>query len=673
MRTRLVLSFLVLCFISLLTVPANSQLQRRAQFQQPTDEELKMTSDPKAPGADAVFLNVEEYDNDPSHYRSYYVRIKVLTEKGKELSTEVIPYVNDNFIHIVNVKARTIHPDGTEIPLDDKVIQNRLNQKPKDRTTDGVMLDLPEVEVGSILEYQYDINFNTYAALPPYWQIQRSYLVRKEHFQFAPEDVFVPGRKLKQYLQDRRGRTINSLLWWYKLPDGVQVQYNPSGYYSVDLNDIPPAPDEEWMPPSQSVLMKVQFYYSYSSSPQQFWANEGKEWSTSVDQFAQPSKAIHDVVNKLIAPTDKEKEKAKKLYVAVEALDNTDYSRRRTESEMKRLKMQEVLSAIDVWNQKSGNSEEIAMLYLAMARAAGLQAYAVKVVPRSLGAFDLSYMSIGQLRDTLVMVSIDGTPKVLDPGEKMCPFGSMNWRHSGAGGLHQDANGIGPETTPRQEYSQNTVDRAGDITVDAHGAVTGQIRVVMTGQESLMWRQAAIENDEAELKKLYDQTLEDILPEGVVGHIDHFVGLTDPDSSLLAVVNVSGTMGAATAKRLILPSTFFEARERVPFVKQEKRLTPVDMQYGDVVSDEITYHLPDGMKLEGIPADTRVPWAGHATYALKFISEPGTVTVARGLSRAFDVLQADDYDKLRGFYQKIAAADQQQLVLTTAAPAGSGN
>jgi hypothetical protein len=132
-------------------------------------------------------------------------------------------------------------------------------------------------------------------------------------------------------------------------------------------------------------------------------------------------------------------------------------------------------------------------------------------------------------------------------------------------------------------------------------------------------------------------------------------------------------MGAATAKRLILPGTFFEARERVPFVKQEKRLTPVDMQYGDVVSDEITYHLPDGMKLEGIPADTRVPWAGHATYALKFISEPGTVTVARGLSRAFDVLQADDYDKLRGFYQKIAAADQQQLVLTTAAPAGSGN
>jgi type IV pilus biogenesis protein CpaD/CtpE len=37
------------------------------------------------------------------------------------------------------------------------------------------------------------------------------------------------------------------------------------------------------------------------------------------------------------------------------------------------------------------------------------------------------------------------------------------------------------------------------------------------------------------------------------------------------------------------------------------------------------------------------------------------------------MLKADEYDALRGFYQKMAAADQQQLVLTTAAPAGSGN
>ena len=42
-----------------------------AQFQAPTDEELKMTADPKAPGAAAVYLNIEEIANDPLHYQSY--------------------------------------------------------------------------------------------------------------------------------------------------------------------------------------------------------------------------------------------------------------------------------------------------------------------------------------------------------------------------------------------------------------------------------------------------------------------------------------------------------------------------------------------------------------------------------------------------------------------------
>jgi hypothetical protein len=148
--------------------------------------------------------------------------------------------------------------------------------------------------------------------------------------------------------------------------------------------------------------------------------------------------------------------------------------------------------------------------------------------------------------------------------------------------------------------------------------------------------------------------------------VDHFLALSDPDSILMAVVNVSGTMGTATAKRLLLPGTFFEARERVPFVKQEKRLTPVDMRYGVAVRDEITYHLPEGMRVEGAPADTRMPWTGQATYVLKTVPVPGTVIVTRGLSRAFDMLKAEDYQTLRGFYQKVAAADQQQLVLTMA-------
>ncbi len=89
----------------------------RAQFQPPTDEELKMTTDPKAPGAAAVYLDYEEIANDPLHYQSTYARIKVLTEKGKTLATVELPYFLKGSTKITDIKGRTIQPDGTIVPL----------------------------------------------------------------------------------------------------------------------------------------------------------------------------------------------------------------------------------------------------------------------------------------------------------------------------------------------------------------------------------------------------------------------------------------------------------------------------------------------------------------------------------------------------------------------------
>ena len=153
------------------------------------------------------------------------------------------------------------------------------------------------------------------------------------------------------------------------------------------------------------------------------------------------------------------------------------------------------------------------------------------------------------------------------------------------------------------------------------------------------------------------------MPEGVEVHVDHFLGLDDPASLLMAVVKVTGTLGTATSKRLILPGFFFETREPEPFVNEETRLEPIDMHFASQVTDQVTYDLPAGATVEGAPADARVAWEGHAVYIAKTKSDAGEVTVARVLARAFDVAKPSDYQDLRGFYQKVAAADQGQLVL----------
>src|SRR5436190_11486282 len=110
MRSRIA----VVCSFCCLTFVFPALL--RAQFQPPIKEELEMTSDPKATGADAVYLYREEKSDDNLHYHSDFVRIKVLTEKGKELATVRTPYERRSF-KVTSIQGRTIHPDGTIVPL----------------------------------------------------------------------------------------------------------------------------------------------------------------------------------------------------------------------------------------------------------------------------------------------------------------------------------------------------------------------------------------------------------------------------------------------------------------------------------------------------------------------------------------------------------------------------
>jgi hypothetical protein len=649
-----------------------------AQFQQPTDEELKMTADPKAPGAAAVYLDVEEIANDPLHYQSVYIRIKVLQEKGKELATVELPYISGS-TKVTDIKARTIHSDGTVIPLVGKP-EDLLTAKTTSKNGDQLqfgrkVFTLPSVEVGSILEYRYQLRYDDEHFSSPTWEIQRPYFVHHARYSFTPFKAFLAGsqRATTMFLVDARGRAVNSLIWWPVLPPGVTVQNDAAGVYHVEVTDIPAIPDEEWMPPIQGLLYHVKFYYMSALNGGDFWIEEAKHWSKEVDHFAEPSKSIKEAVATLIAPGDTELDKAKKLYKAVQALDNTDFSRKKSESELKQLNLKAARRAEDTWAQKSGSSQDIALLYLAMLRAAGLSASGMKVADRSVRVFALGYLDFDQLDDDLVFVNIAGKEILLDPGEKMCPFQTLHWKHSGATGIRQSDHIRSLGTTPEPAFTANKIVRTGDITLDAHGAITGRLSFVMVGQEALYWRQTSLRIDPDELKMQFDRWLGSIVPEGVEAHIDHFLGLDDPEVNLMAMVKVHGSLGSATSKRLFLPGFFFQSRGHHPFVDQEKRLEPVDMHFADQVTDQITYHLPANLTVEGAPQDAKVLWEGHAAMIAKSKSDPGQIIIARALSRAFTTAKPEEYIDLRSFYQKVAAADQAQLVLAKTPPAEKGN
>jgi hypothetical protein len=287
-------------------------------------------------------------------------------------------------------------------------------------------------------------------------------------------------------------------------------------------------------------------------------------------------------------------------------------------------------------------------------------------VNRDRAFFDDRYLSLRQLGDFLAVVEIGGNEVYLDPGQKMCPFGRLHWKHTLASGFRLSEKGAVQVYTPPANYKSAVLSRTADLTLDATGNVKGSIRFVMTGPDALYWRQTTLRNDEEEVKKQFNESIKESIPDGVEADFDHFLGLPDYNSNLIAIVQVSGNMGTATGKRFFLPGLFFESRGKHPFVAEEKRTTPVDVHYPRTEQDEVFYHLPEGFTMESGPQNAKASWPDHALLAIAASATGDTVKVNRMLVYNYTILNPADYPQLHDFYQKVATADQQQLVLTRA-------
>ncbi|HKF47929.1 MAG TPA: DUF3857 domain-containing protein [Terracidiphilus sp.] len=634
----------------------------RAQFQEPTKEELQMTSDPKAPGAAAVYLYREETVDDNHHFHTYYVRIKVLTDKGKDLATQSIPYEKGPF-KVLGIHGRTIHPDGTVFPLTTKP-SDLVDVKVQGYQRNRMVFTLPDVDVGSILEYRLEVQYDDNIVMEPDWDVQQKYFVRKAHYFYYPST--------SGGVVNSRGEPMDRLMYFASDPH-VAVVRDAANHYSVDATDIPAIPDEDWMPPLNSLIWRVHFYYTHATSGAEFWQAEAKHWEKDTDKFANPAKSLKDAAAGIVAAGDNDDAKSRKLYDAVQKLDNTDFGRAKSEAELKKEKIKPAKDAEGVWKQKSGSSDQLALLYVALARAAGLTAYAMEVVDRNRAVFDSSLLSMGQLDDYIAVVVVGGKEVFLDPGQKMCPYGLLAWRHTVAAGMREGPKGVALEGTPGNSYTQNTMDREAMLEVAADGSVTGSIRIVMSGQRALHWRQVAITNDDGEVKKQFNEWLKDVVPDGVQVDFDHFLALEDFNANLVGIVKVTGQLATATGKRYFLPGQFFASHSTHPFVAQDHRAIPVDVHYPEKISDDATYNLPEGFAVDSMPQADVVPWGGNAQLRVTSKSEGKSVEIQRVLEYNYTLLQAKDYSGLHDFYQQVATADQQQIVLLRAAAKAAGN
>jgi hypothetical protein len=658
-----------------------SQASAAQKFQQPTQEELQMTSDPKAPGAEAVYLFRQIEIDNYNHYISSYARIKVLTEKGKEWSNVEFLY-NSEIYGTPIIEGRTIHSDGTVNPLSGKVEDFLVLKKYKGHEKTAVF-QLPGVEVGSILEYKWILPienlesigegrahgriFVSYGSVTratlsslPFWQVQQKIYVHKERFFLNPFTEDVPLTHGEPPPPGSITDTDNPgyLVFNQLLPVGAKVVRSLKGDYTLAIEDVPAIQNEEFAPPQVDLAYHVEA----------FWKAATGRWAYRLTDYASEGGGIKDAAMQITAGAATPEAKARKLYDAVQALENTDYTRVKIKDV--RNVFRTFKKAHDIWSEKRGSSEDIAGLYLALARAAGLNVDGLQVANRDRRLFDPNLFSLRQLGDYLVVLHIDGKDIYLDPGEKLCPFGQLHWTHMMAGGIQENAKA--PVYTPPNATKDAITAHAADLTVDAQGGITGTVKILMNGPAALHWRQLNLTSDPEEVRKQLNESLSNLLPQGITGEVNKIQGLETAEGFVSVSTKVSGLLGSSTGKRLLLPGFFFSTGAHPQFVAEEKRTSAVDLHYAEQVIDDAVYHLPAGFTVESAPQAVQLPWPEHATLVVKTTPGAGSIEIKHIFARGFVLLEAKEYPALREYYQKIAASDQQQLVLVKA-PGAAGN
>jgi hypothetical protein len=636
-----------------------------------TPEELSMTNLPEQPGAVAVVLRREEVSDDPRNHRTVYVRIKVLTEPGRRYADVEIPYSRRHF-KIYDVSGRTVHSGGTIVMFSGKPFDKvmvRSKERGKEERYQVKSFTLPDVQVGSILEYRYHQDYDDHLFYPPEWEVQSDLFQKQATFKFVP---------YAGLLQLAHGRVGQGVSWTSYLPNGskpVEHELPRSGagtsrtaalYVDLQMSNIPPIIREPYMPPVAVMRYRVHFYYMVGQKQEAFWKDEGKFWNKDVEAFLGRKNGVAEAVTQTVAAADSPEQKARKIYGFVTKLDNWSYQPPRTEQEERALGIKADRGAEDVLRQHGGSHEDLNRLFVAMLRAAGIPAGLMWVPSRDQEFFDPAFLSTTQLVAEIAVAQLNGKEIFLDPGTKFCPYGLLNWRYSNVQGVRQLQ---GKETefaeSSLPNYNQGMIQRLARVQLTPDGKAEGNIKIGFYGLEAMERRREGGKTDAEGRKKLLEDEVKSWLPADSDVELTNTPDWDSTEGHLATEFKISCALAVAAGKRWVVPLHLFQVNEKPRFSASE-RVNSVYFDYLSREIDEVHVKLPPQLEVESLPPNDNVR-LDYALYKTDQKQEAGNaVMTVRDLTVAGLAFPPNMYKEVKGFFDKVKAGDDQPVVAKAA-------
>jgi hypothetical protein len=663
------LAYLSLVSVAMLAGPPQATAQTPIPWLPVSKEDLDLKDNPLAPGEPAMILYREVQTDSAKSYETHYTRIKILTDNGKEYANVEIPYI-ENEINVEQIQARTVAPDGKSLDFNGSIF-DRAAVKSKRFKVTVKSFTLPNVQVGSIIEYSYTLRWHrglpdlfknpgkylidgVYAYPASEWSVQQDLFARRMHFVLRP---FSKGTRME----------IRSV----GLPAKAGTpQTQPDGSVQWDIENISAFHHEDNAPPEEVLKGRVEIFYVVGMlfSNRDYWASQARRQATAHEKFFSKSKAVHEEAAKLVAGADAPEAKLRKLYDRAQQLRLVSYERARTEKEQEQENLKPNKNAEEVLTRGYAYANEANLLFVALAREAGFSAHPVMVTGRDRRFFLESIFDPRQLNAMVVEVQAGSKTYYLDPATLHCPFGLLPWEESDTMGIRLDQYNGALVAIPAAKSADAVLERRSSFKMDNDGNLQGKLDVTFRGQEALSRRLVAVAQDEAGRRKELEDEVKKWLPRNAVATLSAVSGWEGSETPLQATFDVQVPSFASQAGgRLLLPAILLHSGWERSF-QSSQREHPIYLDYGHQESDDVTLELPGNLTVERIPAPQGLK-EKFASYQFSADLQGTSLRMKRQVAMDGYYFTVAQYPRLRDFYDFVRANDEELTVLHAAAAA----
>lgn len=589
--------------------------------------------------ADAVILldHAVAYFNEQNNLiTERRIRLKILKEKGIGRGDINIPFYSaDEFEFIRDIEAQVITPGSNGEFTINTLERKNIFERKMNSLYSMVSFALPNIQVGSIIDYKYTSTMKSYGGLRR-WEFQKEIPVVTSFYELAP----IPNSEF-----------VYSVYRTNDIPIEV-VPNKEAGKVRFVMHNIPGLRDEVYNASTRNFLQRVNFQFA-SFTNYYGKTNYTATWqqlaTELLDEPSFGSQAKKDLSGsgflKALSPTMAPAEKVKTIYDFVRStITWNDITSKYCEDGVK-----------SILEKKKGNSGDINLLLISLLKSAGLDAYPLLVSERENGLIDTAYSYLGQFNKVVAFVSCNGTDYVLDGTDQDTPFFMV------PAGLLNTIGFLVDKKKYHFVYFKDLPHKQREsirllATVGDEGMLEGTA-TVLNGEYAKLEKVSRYKSDKAR----YQEAL--VKPYSFL-KVDSFslAGVKDDSAQLEQQIRFHSTLKKSGGFYLLNTNLFTGLNEN-PFITQY-RFTDIDFgsKYSGVVTG--SFLLPASFATEPLPVNK------------KLVSQDRTMSVSRVMEKKENILNvryimeinrerfvADEYEMVKGFFKEMVDLLNEPVLL----------